>query len=71
MENAAAGLIQVPLLALAAEDGLARETDALVRAIQAKGGHKVTAMHVATDHSRSDHRIALESVVITWLAGLR
>jgi hypothetical protein len=42
----------------------------LVRAIQTKGGHKVTALHVATDHGWSDHRIALESVVITWLAGL-
>jgi hypothetical protein len=31
---------------------------------------KVTAMHVDTDHSWSDHRIALESSVITWLAGL-
>ena len=70
IENAAAGLIQVPLLALTADDGLAPKTNALVRAIQAKGGHKVTALHVATDHSWSDHRIALESVVITWLAGL-
>jgi hypothetical protein len=70
IENAAAGLIQMPLLALTADDGLAPETNALVRAIQTKGGHKVTALHVATDHGWSDHRIALESVVITWLARL-
>jgi pimeloyl-ACP methyl ester carboxylesterase len=70
-ENAAAGLIDTPLLALTSDDGLAPTTDALVHAIEAKGGHKVTEMHFATDHSYSDHRIALESAIITWLAGLR
>jgi len=69
-ENAAAGLTQTPLLALTADDGLAPDTDALLRAIQAQGGHEVTAMHVATDHAWSDHRIALESTILTWLAGL-
>lgn len=66
----AQGLTQIPLLALTANDHLAPHTDALVAAIKAKGGTKVTAMHVDTDHSWSDHRIALESTVITWLAGL-
>jgi acetyl esterase/lipase len=70
MENAAS-LTQVPLLALTSDDGLAPKTDALVRAIQAKGGHKVTALHFATDHSWSDHRIALESEIIKWLNGLQ
>lgn len=69
-ENAATGLTQTPLLVLTSDDGLAPMNDALVRAIQAQGGHKVTAMHFATDHSWSDHRVALESAVITWLAGL-
>jgi uncharacterized protein len=71
MENAAAGLAPMPLLALTSDDGLAPDTDALVRAIQAKGGHKITALHVATDHSWSDHRIALESEIIKWLNGLQ
>src|SRR5271170_6437588 len=44
-------------------------TNSFVHAIQEKGGHKVTAIHVATDHAWSDHRIALESTIITWLAG--
>jgi pimeloyl-ACP methyl ester carboxylesterase len=70
LENAAAGLSQTPLLALTADDPYTADTDTLVRAIEAKGGHKITAMHVATDHSWSDHRIALESTVLTWLAGL-
>jgi pimeloyl-ACP methyl ester carboxylesterase len=70
MANAASGLTQLPLLALTANDHLGPHTDSLVAAIKAKGGKKVTAMHVDTDHSWSDHRIALESIVITWLAGL-
>jgi pimeloyl-ACP methyl ester carboxylesterase len=71
MENDVAGITQVPLLVLTADDGLAPDSDAFVHAIEAKGGHKVTAIHVATDHSWSDHRIALESTIITWLNGLQ
>ena len=70
VSGTAAGLAQIPVLALTADDNLAPGTDALVEAIKAKGGTRVTTMHVATDHSWSDHRIALESIVITWLAGL-
>ena len=68
--NTAAGLAQIPLLALTADDNLAGNTDTLVAAIKAKGGTRVTSMHVATDHSWSDHRIALEGIVINWLSGL-
>ncbi len=51
------GLSHIPLLVLSADDGLASGTDALVQAIRAKGGTRVTAIHAATDHSWSDHRI--------------
>jgi pimeloyl-ACP methyl ester carboxylesterase len=71
MENAAAGLSQVPLLALTSDDGLAPNTDALIRAIEAKGGHKITTLHFATDHSWSDRRITLESEIIKWLNDMR
>ncbi len=70
MDNAAAGLAQMPLLVITADDGLAPQADALVKSIEAKGGDKITVKHFATDHSYSDHRIALESAVITWLASL-
>lgn len=70
MESAAAGLTQIPLLALTSDDGLAEHTNALVRAIQAKGGRQIAAKHFDTDHSWSDRRIALESEVINWLGGL-
>ncbi len=70
MTSAAPGLAQLPVLALTSNDHLGPHTDSLVAAIKAKGGKKVTTMHLDTDHSYSDHRIALESIVITWLAGL-
>ena len=69
--NAIPGLKDVPLLVLSANDGLASQTDSLIHAIQAEGGHNVKAIHVATDHGWSDHRIFLESTVIDWLATLK
>jgi pimeloyl-ACP methyl ester carboxylesterase len=69
--NTVDGLSRLPLLVLTADDGLAPQTDALVAAIRAKGGQQVTAIHAATDHGWSDHRIFLESTIINWLAGLK
>jgi uncharacterized protein len=68
LDNTVAGLANVPLLMLTSDDGLAPDMDALVAAIRAKGGTKVTVEHVATDHVWDDHRIALESIIISWLA---
>ena len=64
------GMATTPLLVLSADDGLAPMTDALVKAVEAKGNKRVTAIHAATDHSWSDHRIFLESTIIQWLATL-
>jgi pimeloyl-ACP methyl ester carboxylesterase len=69
-DQAVDGLVQTPLLVLSADDGLAPSTNMLINAIKAKGGNNITAIHIATDHSWSDHRVFLESTVITWLAGL-
>jgi dienelactone hydrolase len=71
MQNAAAGLAGMPLLAMTSDDGLAGGTDALVRAIKAKGGTSVTAVHAPTDHGWNDHRIFLETTIIDWLGGLK
>ncbi len=46
--NAVAGLVPTPLLVLSADDGLAPQTDALVKAIEANGGKKATSVHIAT-----------------------
>ncbi len=68
--KAAPGLARKPLLVLSSDDGLASQTDALIEAVRASGGTRVTAHHAATDHSWSDRRIDLASRVIRWLQGL-
>jgi uncharacterized protein len=60
-------LARVPMLVITSNDGLAPQSDALVKAVRAKGNTRVTAVHYATDHSYSDERIALESSIIQWL----
>jgi uncharacterized protein len=67
MPKAAPDLVDTPYLALTVDDDLKGDTDALVAAIGAQGGPKVTTQHVATDHGWSDHRIALQATIITWL----
>ena len=68
--SAGPGLARLPLLVLSADDSLAPDAEGLVAAVKAAGGHDVTAAHVATDHSWSDHRIALETTILAWLARL-
>lgn len=67
----AAGLARVPLLVLSSDDGLAFMSDNMVEAVRAAGGKQVTAVHVATDHEWSDRRVALQTLIIDWLAGLQ
>ncbi len=43
----------------------------LSKEIEAQGGKRVKTAHFATNHSYSDHRIALETEVLQWLAGLK
>ena len=66
-----AGLSQTPLLVLSANDGLAPSTDVLVKQVVTEGNQNVKAIHIATDHGWSDHRIFLEATVINWLAQLK
>jgi dienelactone hydrolase len=58
----APNLAKHPLLLVTSDD--------LAKADRALGGAPVTEVHLATDHSYSDHRIALEAAVIRWLDGL-
>lgn len=69
--NAVEGLKSVPLLVLSANDGLSPHTDALVQALEAKGDKNIKAIHAATDHGWSDHRIFLETSILEWLANLK
>jgi uncharacterized protein len=66
-QNMASGIVEVPLLAVTANDGFAADTYDLIKAIHTYGGHNVKAIHFATDHNYSDHRIALETTILQWL----
>jgi pimeloyl-ACP methyl ester carboxylesterase len=65
----ASGLAKHPLLIVTSDDGLKASNDALAAAI-GDGGAPITQVHLATDHSYSDQRIALEASVIRWLENL-
>jgi dipeptidyl aminopeptidase/acylaminoacyl peptidase len=60
-----------PMLIVTSDDGLAPSSDAFVDALRKAGDKEVTAVHITTDHSYSDHRIALETAVLKWLENLR
>jgi len=59
-----------PLLLVTSDDGLAPFSATLAGAVRQQGSTHVTEAHFPTDHSYSDHRIALEAAVINWLATL-
>lgn len=66
----AKALASKPMLILTSDDGLAPESDELAAAIRAQGSTSLQTRHVATDHSWSDRRIALQASVINWLQSL-
>jgi pimeloyl-ACP methyl ester carboxylesterase len=53
-----------PLLVITSDDGWQAPGEALVAAVQKAGGQRASMVHMATDHSYSDHRIALEEAVV-------
>jgi pimeloyl-ACP methyl ester carboxylesterase len=64
--NLAPKLATRPLLVITSDDGLASIGNALADAV----GQKAQKVHMATDHSYSDHRIALQRAVIESLSSL-
>ncbi len=60
----------VPVLVITADDRYAPTDGALVAALLGHRGQSVTPVHLDTDHVYSDHRIALEAVLIRWLQSL-
>ena len=60
-----------PLLLITSDDGLAPFSTALAEAVRKQGSKHVTEAHYATDHSYSDHRIALQVEVLNWLSTLK
>jgi hypothetical protein len=63
-------LIHRNLLVLYSNDFVKADSLALIKDVKAAGGTTIAGRYVATDHSWSDHRIALESLVINWLGTL-
>ncbi|HEY4009308.1 MAG TPA: alpha/beta fold hydrolase [Acidobacteriaceae bacterium] len=55
-----------PVLVVSANDGLRASNEDLVAALK-RAGAPVTYQHFDTDHGFSDHRVALESAILTWL----
>ena len=62
----AAKITPRPLLDISANDGLRASNEALVAALK-QAGSPVTSIHFDTDHSFSDHRIALQAAILKWL----
>jgi acetyl esterase/lipase len=63
-------LIHRNLLVLYSNDFVKADSLELINDVKAAGGTTIAEQYVATDHSWSDHRIALESLVINWLETL-
>jgi uncharacterized protein len=60
-----------PVLLVAANDQNHDDMEALAAAIQQKGSATLEHTAVETDHSFSDHRIALQTIVLEWLEKLK
>jgi len=56
-----------PVLLVEADDQNRTDMQALATALRNKNAPALTNVPVATDHSFSDHRIALQSIVVQWL----
>ena len=69
--NLAPKLTNRPILIITSDDGLAPSNDAFVQALHKAGNTNVTAIHMTTDHSYSDHRIALQQAVLQTLGSLQ
>src|SRR5277367_2972482 len=69
-ETLAKMLVKRPVLVISSDDGLAGQDKAFADDLIKDGNMQVSEVHLATDHAYSDRRIALETAVLTWLAGL-
>jgi pimeloyl-ACP methyl ester carboxylesterase len=60
-----------PVLVITSDDGLAPSNDVFVEALHKAGATDITTVHLTTDHSYSDQRIALEQAVLEVLEFLQ
>ncbi|HTD97233.1 MAG TPA: alpha/beta fold hydrolase [Edaphobacter sp.] len=71
LPDLAPALATRPILVITSDDGLADANNALVEALRKAGDQHVASLHFATDHSYSDHRIALQQAVLDNLDHLQ
>jgi hypothetical protein len=69
--NLAAKLAKRPMLVITSDDGLAPSNDAFVEAMHKAGANDINTVHMTTDHSYSDQRIALQKEVLEGLEYLQ
>lgn len=69
LENHAKALASCPVLLITSDDGFSGGSATFARSLEAEGC--LTAAHIATDHSYSGCRIALQRTVLHWLLQLR
>lgn len=60
-----------PLLLVGADDQNHADMEALASAVRRSGSARLEQKVVTTDHSFSDHRIALQTIVVDWLQQLQ
>ncbi len=66
----AAALKDRPVLIVEADDRNTSDNQTMAAALKKLGNSQVTETHIATDHTFSDHRIALQAAVVEWLQGI-
>lgn len=64
----APALSRRPVLLVTADDGTGPNSAALLKALESAGNTRSQHIEVKTDHPFSDHRIALQSTLLRWLA---
>ena len=67
----AQGLRMSPVLLVEADDQNHADMEAFAEVLRQKGAVALKQVAVATDHSFSDHRIALQGIVVEWLETLK
>ncbi|MFT4112956.1 alpha/beta hydrolase family protein [Silvibacterium sp.] len=60
-----------PVLVVTSDDGLQPMDDTFATALKKAGNQQVTEAHFPSDHGYSDHRLALTTVVLKWLATIQ
>jgi hypothetical protein len=63
----AALLAPRPVLIVTSDDGLAPTDETVATAVKTAGGPAPSLVHMTTDHSYNDHRIALATTIADWL----